>query len=69
MQWFVYYHDDFFDNGGVGFMTFDSKQDAVKFIEERLGRADLPDIANYTVVCGDVMPIHVVERISRITLF
>lgn len=37
MPLFVYYEDDYADNGGMGLQEFDNVQEAQAFIEKRLG--------------------------------
>lgn len=62
MKFFVYYHDDYYENGGVGLEEFDNQYDAEKFILARI--EDVPEkrsLKNYTVIYGDKAEINAVQ--------
>ncbi len=66
MECFVYYEDDFFDMGGIGFKEFKSEVEAIKFIEERLSKVENPRIQDYTLIRGKKMSLQVVEYATKI---
>ena len=40
MNFFLFYDYDHYENGGVGFESFDTKQEALQFINDRLKTTD-----------------------------
>jgi hypothetical protein len=71
-QVFVYYHDDYYDNGGVGLSEFDSDQAATDFILARMERvADEggeSKLENYTVIRGRKLAVVAAERVTSLLL-
>lgn len=71
---FVVYNDDRGDrhepDSGIMEFTYDGKslEKAIAFIEERMAKAEVPDIGNYTVIEGKELELEVVERISKIKI-
>ena len=55
-QFFVYYQDGYFDDGDIDIESFDSEQDALDFILERIKRSgkELTDnlLDNYRLIEG-----------------
>ena len=68
MQVFVYYHDDYADNGGVGIERFASRDEAASFITQRLARVQNPDTKRYTVIEGRVLTVNPVTFATRVNL-
>ena len=69
MKHFVYYDDDFPDNGGIGFEEFVSKSGAVAFIEKRINESPMTrTVDNYIVVSGEVKKIETVETVLHIKI-
>ena len=68
-KWFVYYSDDHPDNGGEGFESFDSEQEALAFIENRMLENGLESpIDCYTLVCGVHKKLKAVQQVTRIAI-
>ena len=65
---FVYYNDDYCDNGGVGLERFEDRTLAEKFILKRLKMDDRKIVTNYTVIEGQEMPIKIVQTIHKIKI-
>jgi hypothetical protein len=67
-KYFVIYNDGYYDNGDVGWTSFDTLDDAVKFIEDRLSKAADPSLDNYTVIEGWCRKIEVVEVVRAVKI-
>lgn len=63
MRHHVYYDDDYPEMGGVGFESFDSQEEALKFIGERRKGSDL---SRYTYIVGDVQPLRIATQITSV---
>jgi hypothetical protein len=68
MKYFVFYSDDYYENGGVGFCEFDKKVDVLSFIEGRMKSVEHPDIKDYSVIEGRRLPIEVAEVVTRVKI-
>lgn len=68
MKIFVYYHDDYYDNDGVGLKEFDSEALAAEFIAGRLKQVPQPNANNYTVIRGTRLSVNPVEYATKIEL-
>jgi hypothetical protein len=66
MKWHVYYDDDYYDNGGVGFEVFDECDLAIKFIEDRIKHGENRKIENYKLILGQEKKLNVVGVVSKI---
>jgi hypothetical protein len=66
-KYFVYYADDYYDNGGVGLETFDTKADALAFIERRLRLNEEPSLDRYTLIEGEQLELRPVETVTKLT--
>jgi len=64
-KWFVYYHDGYFEDGGLGLLTFDSEKEALQKIEERLmeGESNLED---YILIYGEQLTLYPKKTIVKI---
>jgi hypothetical protein len=67
MKYFVYYDDDYIENGGVGFGKFDSLPEATKFIEDRISQDKTRNIYDYKIIVGKQLIIEIVETVTKIT--
>lgn len=65
-KWFVYYEDDYPDNGGVGLLSFDNLSDAKSFIEGRLLQIPNTTLENYLLIEGRAMQLSVVAQVTKI---
>ena len=65
MGYYVYYEDDYPDNGGIGLVGFSSLEDACGFIEERL-RNHRGDLKDYTLIQGNIVNIKAVSVVTKV---
>lgn len=68
MSIFVSYRDDYDDNGGVGIRAFHTRSEAQDFITQRMRVVENPDITNYQVIEGKVLPIKVVATVAVVKI-
>lgn len=68
MACFVYYDDDYADNGGIGLAEFEDSSTAAAFIESRMSSHPDPKLENYTVIDGRKMNLSVREQITRVVI-
>lgn len=69
MKYYVYYHDDYPDNGGIGLQKFDTGKDALAFIAERTAdkHASYPRTLNmYRLIEGTERALRVTETITGV---
>jgi hypothetical protein len=66
MKYFVYYNDDYPDNGGIGIADFDTKENAIAFIEGRMKGDNDRYLNCYTLIYGDELKLKAVEVVSKI---
>lgn len=66
MEYFVVYMDDYADNGGFGLESFESKEDAIAFIEQRMAQDCDRKLPNYTLIEGKILPLKAVEVVTKI---
>ena len=66
MKYFVFFNDDYPDNGGVGLREFDSEEGALKFINERLAQHPKASVKSYRLIEGDALAIEPAEVVTRI---
>ena len=69
MAYFIFYNDDYPDNGGVGLHKEDTEYKAISFIENRI--ADNPTerkISMYTLIEGRELSIEEVEVVKKIKI-
>ena len=67
MKFFLFYDYDYYENGGVGFESFDTKQEALQFINDRLKTTDesVP-LSSWQLIKGQQLDLEVVERITEV---
>ena len=67
MKFFLFYDYDYHENGGVGFESFDTKQEALQFINDRLKTTDesVP-LSAWKLIRGQQLDLEVVERITEV---
>lgn len=70
MKYFVFYKDDYYEMGGVGFEEFDEVQDALDFISNRLVgvSAKTRKIDDYILLQGYRLPIKSVEITTKVVI-
>jgi len=64
-MWFVFYDDDWADNGGVGWREFDFEEDALSYIDERM-RDRETEIDRYTLIKGEKLEIAPKDVVTKI---
>ena len=66
-MYFVYYSDDYEENGGVGLERLKSEEEVIAFIESRMkvfnGKPE-----NYTVIEGFEVAVEPVEKVRSVKL-
>jgi len=67
-MYFVYYEDDYPDNGGVGIEKFQTEEQVCEFIERRLNEDKDRQLDNYTIIKGEIIDIEQVEVAIKIRL-
>ena len=66
-MYFVYYHDDFTGNGGVGFVSFKNDIEALEFISERMDRRGLEaDISKYMLIRGEKLKLKPRKVVTKV---
>ncbi len=65
MNYFVYWSDDYPDNGGVGIEPFPSLDEALRFIESRLVKNKVA-IDCYTLIKGVEMELGVAQYATTV---
>jgi len=69
MSFFVYYDDDYADNGGRGLERFENRATAEAFITKRIGAdPDERSIENYKVIEGEELGFGIVEVVKKIKI-
>lgn len=67
MKYFVYYEDDYPDNGGRGMEDFGMPEDVAEFIEERLAQSpDERKLTDYTVIYGRELTIEAIKTAIKV---
>ena len=67
-KFFLFYSYDYYENGGVGFESFDSKQEALQFINDRLKATnEVVTLSDWRLVQGQELSLKAVERITEVT--
>ena len=69
MKYFVYYDDDYPDDGGIGIEECDSTSAATKFIEDRISADPIHrTLDKYTLIYGFKKEIKAVKSVVRIKI-
>lgn len=73
MKYFVYYRDDYKDNGGEGLKECKDEAAAIAFIESRLKVADQEFLSEgldecYKVIFGTEKKIKTAEKVTRVII-
>lgn len=66
-RYYVYYSDDWYEMGGVGLEQFDTEEEALNFIMERMRQHSEPELDNYDLIRGEyikLVPATVVTSIK-----
>ena len=66
MTVFVFYDDGQWDDGDVGWEDCGTREEAAKFIQERMAKAKKPDLSDYLVIEGKPLKITAVQVATRI---
>lgn len=67
MKYYVFYEDDYSENGGIGLEEFESETEATVFIEGRISERDTDRTINcYTLIQGKERKIKAIETVTRI---
>lgn len=67
MNYYVYYYDDYPENGGVGLEVFEEKDKALQFIENRLKQDCERKLEGYKLLYGKELKLKAVETVTKIT--
>ena len=70
MTIFVYYSDDYEDNGGVGFCEFAGKSEAESFIRDRLAMEGCREktISDYQVIEGRRLSLEATTLVKTVRI-
>ena len=67
MEYFVYYDDDFYDCGGVGFEEFEKYDDALEFITNRMkDKGEDTCLCNYILIYGNALTLVEEKVVTKI---
>ena len=69
MKFFLYYNYDSYELGGVGFESFDTKQEALQFINNILSKTvgESVPLSSWILIRGQEINLKAVERITEVT--
>jgi len=68
MKYFVYYSDDYPDNGGVGLEWFDTEQLALNFIEQRMQGNPERELSHYKLIKGKRLKLKAAQVIAKVVV-
>lgn len=68
MAYFVYFNDDYCENGGVGLKEVTSPADVETFITDRMAQDPKRKIDMYTVIEGNKRSIRPIEVVTKVQL-
>lgn len=66
MKYFVFYEDGWAEDGDVGINVFDSEDEAVLYIEKRMGCDISRRIDQYKLIRGEIIDLEPVEIVTKI---
>lgn len=66
MRFFVYYQDDYYENGGIGLSCHEDKESALAFIHERLSLNKTNTLDHYTLIEGKMLTLKAVEYVTKV---
>jgi hypothetical protein len=66
-MFYVFYNDDFPDNGGIGFEEFKTKTQATDFITVRMGKVKNAALANYRLITGEELILKATQTITQVS--
>jgi len=67
MTYFVYYNDDYYENGGVGLEQVNNSEAACAFIEKRIGQNPAErDLSDYILIRGEELNIEKYEAVTKV---
>ena len=68
-KWFVFYCDDYYEMGGVGWECFSSQDKALEFIESRMAsKGTEGSLSNYQLIKGEMMSLVAVSHVTKIAV-
>ena len=65
---FVYYNDGYYENGDVGFKTFESRSEAENFVLGRMKLDEKASVDKYIVIEGIQLKLEVTEVVKGISI-
>lgn len=65
---FVYYNDDYPDNGGLGLERFPTAEKAEAFIAERMKHSLRKVLSDYTVIGGEELTVRAAEVVKTVKI-
>ena len=68
MKYFVFYSDDYPDNGGVGLKECETVEAAESFIEQRMKVVKHNNLAHYKVIIGATVELTTVDKITKVKI-
>lgn len=69
MKYFVYYNDDYENNGGIGLVICETEEDVCTFIEQRIDQKPTERvIGNYRVIRGVEAIIETIETVAKVKI-
>lgn len=68
MQYFVYYNDDYYELAGVGLETFDTENDALRFIEKRMSDDVHRKLDAYVLLKGQILSLEPITTVVKIAV-
>jgi hypothetical protein len=63
MNYYVYYYDDYAENGGIGLEVFEEKDEALQFIEDRMKQDRGRKLEDYKLLYGRELKLKAVETV------
>ena len=69
MEYFVFYKDDYYENGGVDLRRFKNLGLACQFIEERIKQnPEERDVSDYILIRGEELTIEIYKSVDKIKI-
>ena len=67
-KWFVFFDDGYPEDGFVGMASFEHKEKAIEFIEQRIKANAYADtnLSMYTLIYGKEIQMEAVEKVTKI---
>ena len=65
-KWYVFFNDGYPEDGFVGMDSFEHKEKAIEFIEQRIKQNAYADLSMYTLIYGKEIQMKAVEKVTKI---